>query len=201
MVKSNSRRVVQAEQTRAEILRAAREQFVANGYAATSLKGIAAQAGVSVQTLYDSVGSKADLVRRLSDLIDEEAQVGEIARELGAATDPVIVAAFPATITCRIVERCGDLVRIGLDGARTDAGLAPVVEEGGRRHREGARRVAARLAALDALAPGLDVEAAAISIATLSDVRVAFVLIDDHGLDLDAARAWMAETTAGAVLG
>ena len=61
------------------------------GYAATSLKGIAAQAGVSVQTVYDSVGSKADLVRRLSDLIDEEAQVGEIARELPAETDPVAV--------------------------------------------------------------------------------------------------------------
>src|SRR3954447_6276052 len=173
MVKQNNRRVIQAEQTRAEILRAAREQFVATGYAATSLKGIAAQAGVSVQTLYDSVGSKADLVRRLSDLIDEEAQVGEIARELPTATDPMAVVAVPAAITCRIVERCGDIVRIGLDGARTEVGLAPIIAEGGRRPRAGARRVAERLATLDALAPGVGVDAAATSIAALSDIRLA----------------------------
>ena len=200
MVKQNSRRAIQAEQTRAEILRAAREQFVATGYAATSLKGIAAQAGVSVQTVYDSVGSKADLVRRLNDLIDEEAQIGEIAHELDAETDPVAVVGISATITCRIVERCGDIVRIGLDGARTEAGLAPIIEEGGRRHRAGARRAAERLAALDALASGVSVDDAAISIATLSDVRVAFVLLDDHGLELDAVRTWIAATAAKAVL-
>ncbi len=200
MVKQNSRRAVQAEQTRAEILRAARSQFVAGGYAATSLKGIAAEAGVSVQTVYDSVGSKADLVRRLADLIDEEAQVGEIARGLPAETDPRAVVAISATITCRIVERCGDIVRISLDGARTEVGLAPIIEEGGRRHRGGARQTAERLAALDALAPGVGVDDAATSIAAISDVRVAFLLIDDHGLDLDAVQAWMVTTAARSVL-
>ena len=37
---------------------AARRHFASKGYAATSLKEIAADAGVSVQTVYDSVGSK-----------------------------------------------------------------------------------------------------------------------------------------------
>ena len=201
MVKQNNRRAVQAEQTRAEILRAAREQFVAGGYAATSLKGIAAQAGVSVQTVYDSVGSKADLVRSLNDLIDEEAEIGEIARGLATETDPVALVGISAAITCRIIERCGDLVRIGLDGARTETGLAPIIEEGGRRHRRGARQAAERLAALDALAPGVGVDDATISIALLSDVRVAFVLLDDHGLGLDAVQAWIATAAAKSVLG
>ena len=85
MVKQNSeissatglrgRRAVQAEQTRLEILGAARRQFALHGYAATSVKDIATEAGVSVQTVYDSVGSKAELVRRLNDLIDAEAGV------------------------------------------------------------------------------------------------------------------------------
>ena len=46
------------------ILASARRHFAAKGYARTSLKTIAADVGVSVQTIYDSVGAKADLVRR-----------------------------------------------------------------------------------------------------------------------------------------
>ena len=116
------RRALQAEQTRRDILTAARHRFARQGYAATNLKDIAADAGVSVQTVYDSVGTKPDLVRRLNDLIDEEAQVGEIAATL-ASLDPLAIARVPARITCRLIDRCGDILprvprRLG-DGTRT----------------------------------------------------------------------------------
>jgi AcrR family transcriptional regulator len=195
-----SRRAVQADQTRAEILSAARRLFASQGYAGTSLKDIAADAGVSVQTVYDSVGSKADLVRRLNDLIDAEAQVGEIAMRLGTETDPYEVARVPGMITRRIVERCSDILRGSLDAARAEHDLGHVLEEGGRRHRVGARAVAERLAALDALAEDMSVESAAVTIGALADFRVALLLIDDHGLDLDAVEKWMTTTTAQALL-
>ena len=83
-----TRRELQAAETRRLILASARRHFAAEGYARTSLKTIAADVGVSVQTIYDSVGAKADLVRRLNDLIDEEAQVGELAGTLSSETDP-----------------------------------------------------------------------------------------------------------------
>ena len=44
-------------------------------------------------------------------------------------------------ITRRIVERCGDILRACLDGARAEPDLAHVIDEGGRRHRAGARAV------------------------------------------------------------
>jgi AcrR family transcriptional regulator len=194
------RRAVQAEQTRLEILGAARRHFASKGYAATSLREIAADAGVSVQTVYDSVGSKADLVRRLNDLIDGEAGVGEIAVTIGTETDPVVLVGIPAKVTRRIVERCSDLVRASFDGARSEPDLAPLADEGGRRHRGGARVVAKRLATLKALEPGLSVEAAGHTIAALSDIRVALMLVDDHGFDLDRVEEWIATTTARAVL-
>ena len=209
MVKQNSensptgapgRRAIQAEQTRVEILRAARTQFAINGYAATSVKEIATEAGVSVQTVYDSVGSKAELVRRLNDLIDVEAGVGEIAMTIPATTDAVAVARVPAMITRRIVERCGDILRACLDGARAEPELAPVVDEGGRRHRAGARAVAERLVSLGALDAELSTDDATVTIATLADYRVALVLLDDHGYTLDAVEEWIATTTARAVL-
>src|SRR6478735_3390062 len=165
------RRAVQAEQTRVEILDAARRQFATNGYAATSVKEIAAEAGVSVQTVYDSIGSKAELVRRLNDQIDSEARVFEIAMTVPTETDPVAVAHVGARITRRIIERCSDILRTGLEAARAEPDLAYVVEEGGRRHRAGARAVTERLAALNALDPRLSVDEATITVAALADFR------------------------------
>ena len=195
-----SRRAIQAEQTRTEIISAARRLFATQGYAPTSVKDIAREAGVSVQTLYDSVGSKADLVRRLNDLIDSEARVFEIAMTLPTETDPAALARMPARITRRIVERCSDILRTGLDAARAEPDLAFVIEEGGRRHRAGSRAVAERLHALGALDPNQTVEAAATTIASLADFRLALILVDDHGFDFDAVENWVADMTVRAVL-
>ena len=203
MVKDASaptRRELQAAETRRLILASARRRFADDGYARTSLKAIAADVGVSVQTIYDSVGAKADLVRRLNDLIDDEAQVGELAATLATETDPRAVVAVPARITRRIHERCGDLVRADFEAARAEAELAEVAEEAGRRHRRGATRVAARLAELGALAEGLTVADAGVTLAALSDIRVAFLLADDHGLTEQQIEDWIAARCAEAVL-
>ncbi len=111
---------LQAEQTRHDILQAARRRFATQGYAATSLKDVAADAGVSVQTLYDSIGSKADLVRRLNDLVDIEADVGEIAATVGTEQDPRVIARIPARITRRLLERCDDILRAAFTGAQAE---------------------------------------------------------------------------------
>ncbi len=190
------RRAIQAEQTRAVILASARLRFAENGYAATSLKVIAADAGVSVQTLYDSVGSKADLVRALNDLIDEEAAIGEVARD-ARSQDPAIVADIPGRITRRILERCGDIVRSCYDAARAEPELAAVAEEGSRRHRDGTNRVASRLSDLGALPPSVSPDEAARMIAILTDPRVGFILLDEHGLDLDGMESWMRSALRG----
>jgi AcrR family transcriptional regulator len=195
-----SRRALQAEQTRDDILQAARRRFADVGYAATSLKDIAADAHVSVQTVYDSVGSKPDLVRRLNDLMDREAEVGEIARTIGTETDPAALARVPARVTRRLVERCGDILRACLAGSQAEPDLLPLIEEGGRRHRAGAQATAGRLAALGALRDDLPTDDAARTIAALADFRLALVLVEDHGLDLDQLEAWIGDTTARAVL-
>ena len=54
-----------AEARRGRILDAARDLFFADGYAATALSRIAAEASVSVETIYKAFGGKAGLVRAL----------------------------------------------------------------------------------------------------------------------------------------
>ncbi len=59
------RRAEQAAATRQAVLDAARELFVARGYAATTVADIAARARVSLDTVYASVGRKPALLREL----------------------------------------------------------------------------------------------------------------------------------------
>lgn len=59
------RREREALRTRQEILTAARELFVAHGYARVTVAEIARAAGTAVKTVYSSVGTKADLLHTL----------------------------------------------------------------------------------------------------------------------------------------
>src|SRR3954451_4799751 len=112
-----TRRERQARQTQEEILQAARRLFAERGYARTTVRDVAEAAGVSAQTVYDSIGSKQALVTRLNDLIDEEAGISQIARAASESTDPLLVVATPAKITRSILEHCGDVVRALVTGA------------------------------------------------------------------------------------
>jgi AcrR family transcriptional regulator len=59
----SARRQAQAEATRRDVLEAAGELFAARGYGATSIDAIAAQAGVSRETIFKSFGSKRHLLQ------------------------------------------------------------------------------------------------------------------------------------------
>ncbi len=61
----SSRRRQQAGLTREAALTVARRRFLADGYAATTVAAVAADAGMSVETIYKSFGGKAGLVRAL----------------------------------------------------------------------------------------------------------------------------------------
>src|SRR3954465_3829915 len=89
----------QAQLTRDDILRAARRLFAERGYSRTSVRDIAEAAGVSPQTVYDSIGAKQALVARLNDLIDSEAGIAALAAEAARSTDPFEVAGTSARIT------------------------------------------------------------------------------------------------------
>src|SRR5688572_27541076 len=83
-----SRRQLQAEATRRDILAAARRLFAERGYAATSMAAIAEAAGAAVQTVYDSVGPKRAILLALNDVLDEEAGVGPMWRRIAETSDP-----------------------------------------------------------------------------------------------------------------
>src|SRR5262249_8099202 len=65
----SARRSRQAAATRREILEAARRLFEEQGYAATTVAAVAAEAGVALKTVYVAFESKAGLLRALWNLL------------------------------------------------------------------------------------------------------------------------------------
>ncbi len=190
-----------AQLTRDEILAAARRLFAERGYARTSVRDIAQAAGVSAQTVYDSIGSKQAVVAQLNDLIDSEAGIAAIAATVAHADNPMELVATSAR-TCRaILEHCSDIVHALVSGAAAEPALAAVLEEGQRRHLGGARMIVGRLAELDALAPDIGVDVAVDTLAALSDVRFALVLQQGYGWTLDQIESWVAGASRALLLG
>jgi AcrR family transcriptional regulator len=185
-----------AQLTHDEILRAARRLFAEHGYARTSVRDIAKAAGVSAQTVYDSVGSKQQLVAQLNDLIDAEAGIGAIVGPDMQSDDPQVVAAISARVARSILEHCGDIIHALVTGAAAEPELAAVLAEGQRRHLAGATTVVARLRELGLTLPDGAVE----TLAAVSDVRFALVLQESYGWSLDELERWMAETSTTLLL-
>ena len=198
--KPPSLRARQAQLTRDEILRAARGLFAAQGYSRTTVRDIAEAAGVSAQTVYDSIGSKQAVVAQLNDLIDAEAGIGAIVERAIRSGDPEELVATHAAITRSILEHCGDIVHALVSGAAAEPALAEVLEEGHRRHAAGAHMLVGLLREQKALDPSLDIDAAAGTLAALADIRFAVVLRDSYGWSLDRIEAWTATSSRALLL-
>jgi AcrR family transcriptional regulator len=65
---NSTHRRQQAQQNRRRVLQAARQRFLAQGYAATTIAEIAQDAGVSVETVYKTFTTKAGVLKALFDV-------------------------------------------------------------------------------------------------------------------------------------
>src|SRR4249919_3870808 len=173
--KPPSLRQRQAQLTQEEILRAARRLFAERGYTRTSVRDIAQEAGVSAQTVYDSIGSKQALVSRLNDLIDEEAGISAIAKAAMQSGDPHQIAVLSARVTRSILEQCGDIVHALVTGAAAEPDLQVALAEGHRRHVDGAGAAVRLLRKLGALGTSVDAGSATETLAAITDFRFALL--------------------------
>jgi len=195
------RRKKQAAETRQAILAAARKLFAERGYAATPLADIAETAGVSVPTLYASVGSKAAIALALVEFINAEVDMGALdAAQEAATTGPELVRAI-AHLVRQLNEQAGDLIRVMTSAAQVEPDLVPVAAAGRAMHREGQRVNAMRLKRLGALRPGLSEEQAAAILATQTSYEVFTLMVVEEGWTYDAVEAWLVDTLTALLLG
>ncbi len=183
--------------TRQRIEASARVCLATRGYAATTLREIAAHAGVAVQTVYAIYGSKANILRelRLSVIADPAADAA-----WGAALNATDVAAsiesFARSIRLRW-EHGHDIVAINADAARCDPRVRAGVDAAIGIRRAGIGEVAAALVTADpTLGPAREVTAI---LEALTVTEVYATLTGAHGWTPDAYEAWLARALLDAV--
>ncbi len=194
------RRKKQASETRLAILAAARKLFAQRGYAATPLTDIASEAGVSVPTLYTSVGSKAAIALALVEFINEQVDMPGLDMAQESATTGAELIRAIAHLVRQLNEKAGDLIRVMTSASLVEPDLAPVAESGRRYHREGQRVNAARLARLGALRDGLSEEQAAAILATQTSYEMFTLMVVEEGWTYDAVEGWLVDTLSRLLL-
>ena len=181
-----------AEVTRQAILDAARVMFRDEGFNGTSIRELAEHAGVAVQTIYSTFGSKVGVAEALNDQLEAEADVRALAVQGLSSSDPREVLRLLARMQRQIWERCGDIIMIGRQSALGgDEGKA-LWDKGQRAHREGLARFAQHLAELGALRPGLSAERAGVELVALANVDTYAAFTETGGLSFDDLEEWLA---------
>jgi AcrR family transcriptional regulator len=204
MAPVKTRQQIAAEETQRVIVQTASKLFFARGYYATSIAQIAAQAGVAVQTIYNSIGAKRDVLSRVLDF----AAAGERApvpvpqfmrEQADGETDPLEIIGQLVEFWRGALPRTAPVFRILREAAAIDPDAATLERDrAAQRLRNYA--IAARL--LDergALRDGLTIDQAAATIFTVGHPETYRTLVIDGTWDNPRWAVW-ARTTLEAAL-
>lgn len=189
-----------ARETRHRIVGAARKLFSEQGYGATTVQMIADQAGVALQTIYASVGSKRQILSALLDEIEEEAHLGQITPEIEQAEDPREQIRLQVTFGRQLFEDGFDVINT-LQGAGTiEPDMAAAYHEGNQRHLASQRRLTTSWDTRGLLREGLDHRLAADILATLTSFESYCWLTIECGWDGAQYEQWLIDTIPGLLL-
>lgn len=177
---STPKRDQRAAATRAAILAAAEELFLRDGYARTSMKAIAAQAGVSEKTMYLVFATKAMLLRQVIQLA---VQGDEASTPLSERLEWRAVVAGPvdevfvrfAALNATLMTRTAAIIALGESAANTDPELAEYRDRAHAATRANLRALAAALAHRGALGAGISEQDAADTIYALATDESVFL--------------------------
>ena len=121
------RREQQARRTRARITAAAARQFLARGYAAATMRAVAADAGVALPTVELVFGTKARLLKAVIDTATFAVRCWPaVPRPPSAAAEFTAVFAQQLTDSAR---RAAGLTLVALEAARADEDIAAVAAQ------------------------------------------------------------------------
>ncbi|MEO6512735.1 MAG: TetR family transcriptional regulator [Nocardioides sp.] len=200
-------RQAQALSTRRAVLEAAGELFGRDGYAATTLAEVAARAGVSVDTVYKTFGSKRNLLGEVLGMAvggdDQRIAVTERpeARQVQDDPDPRSqVEAFAVGVAER-VARMRAVDDVMLSAAHADPEVAALrADIQHRQRRAGLTVFTDAVADHDGLRDGVDREQAAATTWVLASPEVHRLLLDGWGWSQERYAAWLADALARTLL-
>ncbi len=195
-----SRRDAMTRATKAEVVAAAREMFVAQGYPSTTVAQIAEAARTPQSTVYRLFGSKRGILKDVLDvsLGGDDAPVEfqhrpEVQAALGADDPGAMLDAF-ARIVRGVLHRSAALQAVLADSAAVDPEAAEMLEVTRRQRHVGQSRIVRALASAGALRNDLRPAAAADIMYALMSPEVFRCLTIDRDWSEAAYERWLAKT-------
>jgi AcrR family transcriptional regulator len=193
-------RQAQAEGTRQRIIDAGLALFAERGYPGTSVAGIAEAAGVSVETIYASVGSKRGIIDALLAQLAPESIAANVRAEVARrGGTPRATLETIAHVAATFWSRNGTLVGV-LRGGVGDPEIGEAwLERQAARHRLIEGLVASWPSG--SLRAGLTPAQATDIVWALTSDQLFTSLVEVRGWSVDALIAWTTETLIQALLG
>jgi AcrR family transcriptional regulator len=199
-----SGRQERARRTRDAILALARERFLANGYAATTMPSIADEAGVSVDTVHKAFGGKAGLVRAIYQRsLDGAGPVAAPERSdqmQRGETDPYLIVSQWGTLTTEVAPLVAPVHLLIRDAAAADPEMAALLRDSDDQRRERMRHNARTLVDHGHLAPSLTLQDTTDVLWTYSSPEMYELLVLRCGWDLARYGQFIGQAIAAALL-
>lgn len=199
-------RAARAAATRRAVLAAARELFVEQGYAATSVAAIARRAGVAVDTVYASAGRKPAMMSHLVESAlsgtdevvpgPERDYVDRLRATVGARAKLAVYAGAVAAIG----ERLAPVHRALAEAAVTDVDCAALRRAVATRRRENMRLLAGDLRTTGEVRPGLTDDDVADVVWAMNSAEFQALLVGGRGWTTDEFADWLADAWARLLL-
>ena len=191
------RRREQAAATRLEILEAAQRLFERDGYAATTMAAIAAEARVALKTVYVAFETKSGVLRALWNLTlrGEDGEDGPVSErpwylEVLEEPDPERQLRLNARNSREGKVRIGALAEVIRSAAPIDPDIDALWARIGTDYHANQQTIVDSLNEKGALRPNLDVERAADILWALNHPNVWRLLVSDRGWTPDQYEQW-----------
>jgi AcrR family transcriptional regulator len=194
---NSSGRQAQARRSREAILDAAQRQFLQGGYAATTIAAIAAEAVVSVETIYKAFGGKPGLVRAIYQrgLAGREPvpafQRSDAMRE--RETDPKAIMRNWGALASEVSPAVSPIVRLVRAAAVSDPDMAALLRASNDTREERARHHARFLKQRGYLREGVTVAQATDILWTCTSDELYDLLVAQRGWSLPRYARFLAD--------
>jgi AcrR family transcriptional regulator len=201
-----TRRAEQARATQRRIIDGALELFLRQGYAATTLDQIAAQAGVAVQTVYFHFGNKRTVLKEVVDVlaVGDDQPIPMLERpwvqQVRDETDGRRALAIWLGQSRAIFARIAPIMNIVRDAVGADPEMAAQWQTNQQQRFTAHRALAQQLADKQALRPGLSLQEAADILFTLVSLEVYLLLTAERGWTPAHWERWITSTLIDAIL-
>jgi AcrR family transcriptional regulator len=201
----SSGRQAQARRSQQAVLDAAETQFLSKGYGVTTVAGVAAEAGVSVETIYKTFGGKSGLVRGLYDrALQGRGPVPAYERSdemRERETDPRTIMRTWGRLTTEVAGHMTPIRLLIRAAAVTDPEIVALLEESDRERLDRMRHHAEFLQARGYLRAGITTERATDVLYYCSSLEMYDVLVLQRGWSPSEFAEFVGDFMIAALLG